>query len=814
MPFPFRVMLNEHFSKLYQRLPGNDPLKSHVAFSLGLLTVSPSLTGPGKPTSEDPGMIGSEIDIFLDCHRRPLIGATWLRKAALLGHESASMVLARLMLASGLEMDEDRMAGELLVTAAIGDSVFAHEDLEELAPVKYQEINTAIKSLHLGPITKTSCCTSEEILLRVIALHNDMSMIVAHVQLGLEGNLRLLTNSGKTDQLSTLSVGSLKENLTHFAATINTTSLLLLLLELRIFNSDPNLGGDTPIHFAARCGNFNNLSVLLSHSAPKSWGCMFGATPLHYLFRFQDEMECKTIAESLFEKGVPVEQEAYISLETVLSNPHMNHCMAQPGTALHWAVARNHRDSVKALLAVGASPYTKNSFGRTPWDLAISARLIALLRLLDKEGKCEDLEERQKVTVQGLAGSYPLTAMLSNGRHHVERSLAMISFLLEIGAATLKDVCVLAISPVYHDLRLLRALIAAYQQAFLADHDLVRYLLNSAVITGEIQAARELLRCLPPLQSDSHTLWIFHQAVTSHDVHPESIKILETLFAHKTSDFDVNTRYSFDPTRKSDNSELVTLGSGDTLLHYAFSVCRLDLAKILLENFADPSIKNDRGMTPLGRLISLGNQQSLLALQSMIPSLNQESQPTSFAAAYPDFLTKNALTQPLVRSSILQQIVRAWESGRVHDNPDSEILALRMVLEYFAAWDPSYLQELLQMRDIATHPTADSPCDGNTILHHAASKGFASAAKLLIHHGADPFALNGFKKTPLDELTVRCWDKDFLIQEQAFAARGMPWIDSEGPVAEKLRMDFENRTKKTMEILEEAMQKDKNTAKI
>jgi len=42
-------------------------------------------------------------------------------------------------------VDEGRMVQELLVPAAIGDSVFAHEDLKEMAPEKHGELTALIK---------------------------------------------------------------------------------------------------------------------------------------------------------------------------------------------------------------------------------------------------------------------------------------------------------------------------------------------------------------------------------------------------------------------------------------------------------------------------------------------------------------------------------------------------------------------------------------------------------------------------------------------------------------------------------------------
>ena len=59
-------------------------------------------------------------------------------------------------------------------------------------------------------------------------------------------------------------------------------------------------------------------------------------------------------------------------------------CGRNHDTALHWAAFHNNTDVIEALLKHGASTNIKDSYGRTPIDLARTYNSKAAVRLLER----------------------------------------------------------------------------------------------------------------------------------------------------------------------------------------------------------------------------------------------------------------------------------------------------------------------------------------------------------------------------------------------------------------------------------------------
>lgn len=58
-------------------------------------------------------------------------------------------------------------------------------------------------------------------------------------------------------------------------------------------------------------------------------------------------------------------------------------------TALHWAVAMGHANTVAALLQAGADVTARTAFGRSPLDLAVAADDTTIADLLRTAGAVE-----------------------------------------------------------------------------------------------------------------------------------------------------------------------------------------------------------------------------------------------------------------------------------------------------------------------------------------------------------------------------------------------------------------------------------------
>ena len=104
--------------------------------------------------------------------------------------------------------------------------------------------------------------------------------------------------------------------------------------------TQPQLWEAKPAHFACRSGHLEALKLSLEDNIGKQLAPYHGgATPLHYLFRFQTEEECD-------------EELVYSSKWSQIWTPvgkGRSHATSQPCTALRWSVARTSDVAAKVL---------------------------------------------------------------------------------------------------------------------------------------------------------------------------------------------------------------------------------------------------------------------------------------------------------------------------------------------------------------------------------------------------------------------------------------------------------------------------------
>ena len=281
----------------------------------------------------------------------------------------------------------------------------------------------------------------------------------------------------------------------------------------------------------------------------------------------------------------------------------------------------------------------------------------------------------------------------------------------------------------------------------------------------------------------------------SRAAYEASYNSLSKILEHLASDqaFDINERYSLDTTDEQRASgERVAVGRGATLLHHAFSIGRLDLAQLLLDSGANPTMTDLQGVTPLGKLLFIESQLGNAALETLAGS-SRTPIFSGFSQAYPDFLFENAITRPKEKGNVFHQIASAWEGGRIHGGLTHGRRTLGTLLGYFQNRDPGYLKVLLNQ---------GIESSGWTPVHHAARSGYVVGVRLMIDFGADSRLKDGEGLAPKDRCEERSWDKELAIQTVSFESIGMPWLDADGLIAGKLRREYDQRTQETIQMLQ------------
>ena len=312
-------------------------------------------------------------------------------------------------------------AERILRVAVLTDSVFAHEDMARLHLERYNALLEQARGCGIGSCSLQFLMPEESVKGTLKDILGDIS------SKSLIDAVDAAVDPVQRESLRTLRFALFQETLTHFAAHRNDVRLLSVLQRIGSLSASTNLKGESPAHFAARGGHLQALEKLADYAMLNSTPCVAGTTPLHYLCAFKSEASCDRAARLLLGRGeVNLEQQAQ-GFEEVNTSFHISHATSQGGSALHWAVAKNNEAAARVLVRYGANPYSKNRIGRTPWDLAVAARLINLLRIFEENHKCLYVDERIKLTEMGLAT--PLVCVrLSTGGEHMQRSLDTFPF--------------------------------------------------------------------------------------------------------------------------------------------------------------------------------------------------------------------------------------------------------------------------------------------------------------------------------------------------------------------------------------------------
>eukprot|EP00127_Corallochytrium_limacisporum_P006196 Clim_evm13s221 gene=Clim_evmTU13s221 len=212
--------------------------------------------------------------------------------------------------------------------------------------------------------------------------------------------------------------------------------------------------------------------------------------------------------------------------------------------------------------------------------------------------------------------------------------------------------------------------------------------------------------------------------------------------------------------------------SGNTALHIASLKGRLEVARLLLDNRADPHILNDDGESPLdiclrlrrGEIVGLFKSQGLEIVVSQAPlQLSRQNSSTKKSG----LMVEDALS---VSSLSLRSV-----SARSTSKQEPVNLTAQMCRAAYEG-DLETLRFYIETAGIGVN---FDDYDRRTPLHLAASEGHENVIKYLIIQGADPRAEDRWGGTPLDDARRGGHEAVVKYLEDVMPAPG-PVVNDEG----------------------------------
>jgi cytohesin len=342
----------------------------------------------------------------------------------------------------------------------------------------------------------------------------------------------------------------------HGAAAGADAAVVKLLLDHGSPANAKDARGRTPLHLAVQCNREAAVDLLLAAGADVNARDTGGLTPMRLSpYSLHYTTFNSPIVKTLLDHGAEVDLETAMalgSIERVAAAIKKDPAAVnrQPKTSddrspLQWAISRKSPELVKLLLDGGADPNAKDKTGNPPLTSAVFSGNQEAITML--------LAAKADVNSTGQGGCLPLYWACSR---------------LDTG--------------------IVDQLLAAGAKPIAADPDAPNPL------SAALQAPRDQSSLVPG---------------TAQEKIERAKTIVSALLAHGA---DVNQRVQgFTPIYSADNAALATLlfdrgakldvtdNEGDTPLHYAAILSRLELFQFLLEHKVALEVKNKKGETPL-----------------------------------------------------------------------------------------------------------------------------------------------------------------------------------------------------------------------
>lgn len=485
----------------------------------------------------------------------------------------------------------------------------------------------------------------------------------------------------------------------HIAAALGYRSIVHNLVASAVDIEIRSVYGETALLCACRAG-FADIAKYLLEKGARVTATDEGESPLHWLISFFED-NVTAMAQSLHYRGADLEAE-------------------NDGTPLVWAVSARHPEAVRALVECGADPFNGGGEEK-PIITAVSAHLYDIVEIL----LGSPLSTREQVTGRDADGNTLLYhAVYCHGfihrlrRHRTavaEAGRRTIRLLLDYGCDASnvdKDgFSILDLAAGYGDADLVGMLLKHFDFGDLlnkAHGDPPRPPLLQAIASGRVEVVKHFLAA----------------GVDTCYTTPDGESILHLLASISDEEYALKCMSLLSLSERADKNSLskhaTESPSGITPLESALITGHLDVARMLLDNGADP----DGPARPLPHFLGL-----LICEQSW----------TSPAAV--QFYLKH-IGQPFIindgNASVLH--VAASRLNLLTDDVTSEA-KLDILLALF------HNEAEINARTI---PKDGLEVWGYTPMHMAARMGVFSAVKRLLEHGAKPDVQDSRGQTPLE----------------------------------------------------------------
>ncbi len=478
----------------------------------------------------------------------------------------------------------------------------------------------------------------------------------------------------------------------------NPSLLPLLVTKDNIGSTDQE--GNTPLHWAASRGSVALVQKFLALGADPSQRNKAGLTPADLALQFPQSASHAEIAWDLFRKGAPVPLQndlVYFGRAGIADDVSLPLDLGT--TPLHYAAAHGQTGIVEFLVKKGAVVDARDFAGNTPLHKALENGQLKTAAVLIKLGADVNLRDFNNNTALHLAmtSPHPEQAARLLLEHKADPNLKN-----NFGNTPLHLVVSLNLSD-----SLLKLLLEHG-----ADIN-ARNKMGETPLFDAVQRKEKALALALRLAGAN----IF--AVNNADLSPVrlAVRMGQEVLSWLVDKSNIGVQ--------DDN--------GNTALHLAVMAGNyLDSVNYLLQQGADPNVRNKQGQSPLHLAIAQGNLQEAQLLLAKGADLflvdNQSVTPLQLAFQSPLAFQENFFTSA---------VVNLQDSSL--DTP------------LFYAIDGNLPQEVTLLLQKGASLTMANLL-GNTPLHEAVRQGSPTLVSILLQAGASPAAVDKAGNTPLQDL--------------------------------------------------------------
>ena len=428
-------------------------------------------------------------------------------------------------------------------------------------------------------------------------------------------------------------------------------------------------------------------------------------------------------------------------------------------TALHFASVNNNTESVKILLRKGADRNFVNLKGET----ALQMTQRAILNDFDPDNSYEDtielLSAKEHISGGGVGGidksttsHYEFAKALQDGgdpilMHHIDAQD-------QLGNTALHYVVKFGNAEMVEDLLKIGASLNIENGK--------RYTpLNLAILYGKNEIIKVLLR-EEQFNSDNTTVRQFYSSCKEVDLYSIRALIANALIEDDLIKVLISKELTRDDLNKKDQG-------GNTPLHFASAYGRLEIVKFLLENKADPSLKNNEGKTALqiadtNKIYSNSPNIYINIINTLSPISKMDKKGNTALHFYASN-GEIGKVEDLLKKGADPDMHDIEGNAAIHFAVESnQFQVAKLLLQYKASPNEANIEKTTPLHiatargnlDIVklllTHGADNSlmNIEGHTTLHLAAAGGNAKIVEFLLKEKADPSLKNNQGETAFD----------------------------------------------------------------